>query len=314
MKVIRGLRALDMRGAGSVVTIGVFDGVHVGHARVIGLVVRRARALGKKSVVITFDPHPARVLGLSGEVPSLISLGHRMRLIGELSPDYIVVANFSKALASAKPADFARSVLASKAGASEVYVGDNFYFGRGGLAGPGELVRLGRQFGFRVRIIPAVKVGRRRVSSSLIRGLIRSGKLGEASGLLGRPVSVFGTVAKGASIARELGYPTANINPHHEVTPPSGVYAVIVKYGARSYGGILNIGCRPTFYAPRDAEPSIEVHIFGFRKKIYGKDLEVFFIKKIRDERRFSSAAELVRQIRKDEHLAHSTLHSPINI
>jgi riboflavin kinase/FMN adenylyltransferase len=304
MRLLRGLGRLRLPEGGSITTIGVFDGVHLAHARIIGGAVKRARALGLKSVVITFDPHPARVLGGAAGVPSLISLEHRIRLIGALGPDYIVVARFTRSFAALKPEAFASRVLVSKAGAREVYIGDNFYFGRGASAGPASLEKIGRRLGFRVHIVPAVRIGSRRVSSSAIRALVRSGRLAEASRLLGRPVSVYGTVARGARIARELGYPTANINPHHEVTPPSGVYAVCANRAGRIYKGILNIGTRPTFYAPRDREPAIEVHMFGFRRKIYGEDIEVSFIKKIRDERRFRSARDLVRQIHKDERRA----------
>jgi riboflavin kinase/FMN adenylyltransferase len=306
MKVIRGINGLRMAPRSSVVTIGVFDGVHAGHAKVIGRAVRRGRELGLKSVVITFDPHPAKALGTArgGGAPSLISLEHRIRLIGGMSPDYIVVAHFTAALGSMSPADFAAGVLASRAGAREVYIGSDFSFGKGASAGPRQLAALGKRLGFGVSVVPAVKMGARRVSSSHIRSLIREGKINRAARLLGRPVSVFGTVARGVRLARELGYPTANINPHHEVTPPSGVYAVIVNYGGRTYKGILNIGRRPTFYAPRDSEPAIEVHIFGFRKMIYGQDLEVSFVRKIRDEKRFRSARELIEQIRKDERIA----------
>lgn len=300
MIAIYGLRWFKLPRHRSVVAIGIFDGVHAGHARVISSAVRRAKALGLKSVVMTFDPHPAKVLGHRLSAPSLMSIAHRTRLMAALGPDYIVIARFSKALAALGPAEFAEKVLVSKAGAAEVFVGDNFYFGKGAKAGSGSLASIGRKSGFRVNVVPPVMAGGHRVSSSAIRSLISKGRLSEAARLLGRPVSVYGTVAPGARIATELGYPTANINPHHEVVPPSGVYAVIVDHGGRRYKGVLNIGWRPTFYAPRDMEPTIEVHIFGFRGRLYGKDLEVSFIKKLRDERRFSDSASLVRQIRKD--------------
>lgn len=301
MKVLRGLNSLHRAPRSSVVTIGVFDGVHVGHDKVIRKAIARARTSGLESIVITFDPHPAKTLGGSSAAPSLISLGHRIRLIGRMDPDYLVVLRFTKALASLSPEAFARSILLSHAGAREVHVGENFYFGKGARAGAYDLQRLGRRLGFAVTVAKTVRIGGARVSSSRIRRLISGGRLREAGRLLGRPVSVLGTVVSGANLARELGYPTANLNPHHEVIPPSGVYAVMVRYGSRIFRGVLNIGKRPTFYAPRDREPAIEVHIFGFSERIYGRDLEVFFIGKIRDERRFSGKEELVRQIEKDE-------------
>jgi riboflavin kinase/FMN adenylyltransferase len=304
MKVLRGLHELHLAPKSSVVTIGVFDGVHAGHVKVIRRAVARGRAAGLKSVVITFEPHPAKVLRRSSGVPSLISLDHRIRLIKALSPDYLVVLNFTKALAALTSEAFAKDILASHAGAKEAYVGDNFYFGKGAGAGPQELKKLGKRFGFKVAVVRSVKIDRKKISSSLIRKLITAGRLSEAAKFLARPVSVLGTVVSGANLARELGYPTANLNPHHEVIPPSGVYAVLVRHGKRLFKGVLNIGVRPTFYAPRDREPAIEVHIFGFRERIYGHDLEVFFLRKIRRERKFRTKEDLIRQIGQDERAA----------
>ena len=301
MKVLRGLNSLHCEQNSSVVTIGVFDGVHVGHSAVIRKAVARARALGVKSIVITFDPNPAKVLSRSSRAPSLISLEHRIRLIEAMAPDRVAVLRFTKTLASLSPEAFAKNILLAHAGAREVYVGDNFYFGKAAEADTKELQRLGIRLGFKVAVVRAIKIGRKRISSSHIRELVTSGRLHEAEKFLGRPVSVLGTVASGANLARELGYPTANLNPHHEVIPPSGVYAVMVRHGGKIFKGVLNIGNRPTFYAPRDQEPAIEVHIFGFSERIYGHDLEVFFIRKIRDEKKFSGKEGLIRQIEKDE-------------
>jgi riboflavin kinase/FMN adenylyltransferase len=308
MKVIRGLRRLEVRPSGSVVTIGVFDGVHIGHRRVISRAVDRARRLRAESVVITFDPHPSKVLSPGYHAPSLISLKHRIRLIGELGADTIVILKFTKALSGLSPEKFARKVLVDAARAREVHVSRNFYFGRAARAGVKELDGLGRKFGFVVRVASPATAAGVAASSSMIRALIRSGKIGAASRFLGRPVSMLGTVVAGARLARELGYPTANINPHHEVIPPSGVYAVMVRFRGGLYGGVLNIGLRPTFYAPRDREPAIEVHIFGFKGRIYGRDLEVFFVKKLREEIKFGSVTGLTGQIRKDAAAARSAI------
>lgn len=310
MKVIYGIKGLHIAPGRSVVTIGVFDGVHIGHVSVIKKAIARARSEGLESVIITFDPHPLKTIRKRPGAPSLISLDHRIRLLRALSPDYIVVLRFSKALARQSPSYFAREVLAHRAGAKEVYVGEDFYFGKGAKAGPGELRKLGRALGFGVEVVPYVKIGASRVSSSLIRGLIAGGDLKKAGKLLGRTVSVLGTVTSGANLARELGYPTANLNPHHEIIPPCGVYAVLVRYGDKMLKGVLNIGLRPTFYAPRDREPAIEVHIFNFHKTIYGRELEVIFVKKIRDERRFPDRERLIARIEEDEKAAVAILRN----
>jgi riboflavin kinase / FMN adenylyltransferase len=308
MKVIRGLKHLKRPARGSCVAIGVFDGVHIGHRAVIRKAVGCGRKARLKSIVLTFDPHPAKVIGLRAAVPSLISLGHRIRLIEELGVDRLVVLNFTRALANLSPEKFVKDILISKMGVTSVFVGEDFYFGKKASGNTALLKRLAHKYGFSVSVVRPVKALGSIVSSSRVRRLIVSGRLDEAERLLGRPVSILGTVVGGARIARRLGYPTANINPHHEVIPPSGVYAVKARAGGRLYGGVLNIGTKPTFYAPRDMEPAIEVNIFGFNKRIYGRDIEVQFVKKLRDEIRFRKVEDLVAQIRKDTALARKVL------
>ncbi len=309
MKVIRGLHALQRPLKGSVLTIGVFDGVHIGHRKVIGKVVARAKKLGVKSVVVTFDPHPIKSLApADNRTLSLISLDHRLRMVGSLGVDILVVVSFTEAVSGLSPGAFVKNILVDKLGVREIYVSDNFYFGKDAAAGVRELEALGGEFGFSVHVVSPARSGGRIISSSLIRKLVTGGDLKKAALLLGRPVSVLGTVVSGARLARELGYPTANLNPHHEVIPPGGVYAVMVRYENRLYRGVLNIGLRPTFYAPRDCEPAIEVHIFGFRRKVYGKDLEVLFMGKLRNERHFSGKADLVAQIENDKKAAQALL------
>lgn len=311
MKVVHGIKNLKESIRGSVVTIGVFDGVHIGHKRVIDKAVSRARELRLESVVLTFDPHPAKMLEPRPSVPSLISLDHRIRLIGALGVDTLVVVKFTRKLAALSPERFVKDVLVRRLGAKCVYVGENFYFGAGAKAGVNKLKRIAAVFGVEVAEVQAVKVRGRIASSSLARALISKGDLDAASKILGRPVSVLGTVVRGSRLARELGYPTANINPHHEAIPPAGVYAVKVRLDKSYYKGVLNIGVRPTFYAPRDRETEIEVHIFNFKNNIYGRDIEVFFIKKIRDEFEFEGRGALIDRIKLDEKTARAILLRP---
>jgi riboflavin kinase/FMN adenylyltransferase len=292
----------------SVVTIGVFDGVHLGHRKIITETVSTARDLGLKSIVITFEPHPMKVLKHGHSVPSLISLEHRIRLIKELGVDKIVVINFTKSVAGLSAETFIKNTIIKRLGAKRMIVGENFYFGRGAKAGAGTLEDIGKLVGVSVKILKPVKKAGRVVSSSVIRRLILAGRLDEASDLLGRRVSILGDVVSGSKFARVLGYPTANINPHHEIIPPFGVYAVKVRYGGKSYKGLLNIGTRPTFFSSHDKEPDIEVHIFGFNKNIYGKRIEVFFIKKLRNERKFANKEGLMCQIRRDAKAAKQVL------
>lgn len=308
MKIFNSLRKVKDAGRGSVVTIGVFDGVHIAHQKIIKRVVSRAAALGLKSAVITFDPHPAKVAASRLPAPSILSLEHRIRLIGEMGVDIVLVLPFTRSFADLKPENFVSCVLAETLHSREVYVGENFYFGRGGRAGVLALERFSGRYGFKLNVVPSVKIGKRIVSSSEIRRYILSGELRKASKFLGRSVSVLGTVVSGSKFARLLGYPTANINPHHEAIPPSGVYAVRVRCRGRLFKGLLNIAVEPTFFAPRDKEPKIEAHIFGFRGSIYGQDIEIYFVSKIRDERPFKTVSALIRQIRHDASIARKIL------
>lgn len=293
----------------SVVTIGVFDGVHIGHRAIIKKIVSRAKAMGAISIVVTFDPHPMKVLKSHHDVPSLISLKHRVSLIKELGIDKVMVMAFDKKMAQMPPEKFIKDILINKAGAGEIFVGEDFRFGKYARAGVAALKKLGEKSGLRTNAVKHIKKNGRVVSSSLIRRLVISGRIGKASSLLGRPYSILGTVVSGSRLGHLLGYPTANINPHHEVIPPSGVYAVRAKYRNRLYEGVMNIGTRPTFYDHgRDKEPSIEVHIFDFNQRIYGRDLEIIFVKKLRGERKFKQIDSLIRQIKTDSMRAREVL------
>jgi len=289
----------------SVVTIGVFDGVHIGHRTVIERTVARARAVGAMSIVVTFDPHPLKVLGAHHLAPSLMSLKHRVNIIRSLGVDKVIVMKFDQRLSEMDPSVFIKDIIRKKLNAQEIFVGEDFCFGKGAGADIRALKRIAGTAGLKVHPVKAVKRGGRIISSSEIRRLIVAGRIKEASNLSGRPFSILGTVVSGAKLARVLGYPTANINPHHEAMPPSGVYAVKVRLDKKLFKGVMNIGVRPTFYDHgRDTEPSIEVHIFGFHGSIYGKDLEVIFVRRLRPEKKFNTIDSLIEQVRRDEKAA----------
>lgn len=295
--------------ANSVVTIGVFDGVHIGHKAIIKKVAMRAKMIGLKSVVVTFDPHPLKVLRPRHFVPSLISLKHRVKLIKDIGIDNVLVMKFSKKIASMPPEKFVNDIIIRRLNAKEIFVGEDFCFGKGAKGHVDILKAIGRMKGLKVNVIQHVKKERVIVSSSLIRRLVVNGQIDKVSRLLGRQYSILGTVVGGSKLARLLGYPTANINPHHEAIPPGGVYAVKVRFKKKLFKGIVNIGVRPTFYDHgRDEEPSIEAHIFDFGYRIYGLDLEILFVKKLRNEKKFKTIDSLVEQIKKDERIARRCL------
>ena len=296
MKTISGLPNLKIRLKDTVVVVGVFDGLHRGHRYLMRKAVSLAGSSNKISVCITFHPHP------QGE-PYLISLKHRIKLIGELGFDYCLVISFNRAFRAVRARGFVEDILVKFFRPWRVLVGEDFRFGYKAQGGIKLLGNLAREFGFALEPVKKVRIAKKIISSRRIRSLIRAGRLKEAERFLGRRVSVLGTVIHGAKRGRILGYPTANINPHHEVLPKEGVYAVQVLYEGQEYGGLCNIGRRPTFSA-KDENKTIEAHLFGFKKDIYSKDLEIQFIQKIRDEKKFPRSSLLAQQIQKDSQKA----------
>ncbi|MBL7068973.1 MAG: bifunctional riboflavin kinase/FAD synthetase [Candidatus Omnitrophica bacterium] len=309
MKLYHSLKSVKRPSSGSIVAIGVFDGLHKGHRRIINTLLKRSKITGRKSLILTFYPHPASVLYSKNPAPLLISLKHRLRLLEELGIDIAVVIEFTEKFSRMKPERFMRGVLQKRLGMKEMLVGDDFVFGNNAAGNVEFLKSLSEKYGFTLTKIRLLKSERRIISSTYIRSLIIRGNLARASRLLGRPVSILGTVKKGRKKGRLLGYPTANIDPHHEAIPPSGVYAVYVYYRKKKYKGILNIGVRPTFYPVRyPPEPTIEVHIFNFNKDIYGRDIEIIFVKRLRPEKRFKDKEGLINKIKLDERKARNAL------
>lgn len=298
-----GIKKVDVKRftKGTAVTIGVFDGVHLGHTDIIKKTVACARENNLKSLVVTFDPHPMKLINAKTPPAFIISLKHRLDLIASMGVDFCVLLHFSKKFSKTPAEKFFKQIIVEKLNAKHIFVGENFLFGADRLGNTKELERLCKVFGVKMHLVKKIRKKSISISSTVIRNLVEHGKLKLAEKILGRPVLVLGSVVKGARFARVLGYPTANINPHHEVIPPSGVYAVKILLGGNMYYGALNIGRKPTFPNLSKKDPSIEVHIFDFKKQIYGKDVYIEFVKKIRDEKRFDSADKLVAEIKKDE-------------
>lgn len=275
-----------------VVALGVFDGLHLGHRLILQEAVKKAAQIKGTSLALTFFPHPQAK-------ESLYSLEHRLRLIAELGVDVCLVVKFSRSFAKISAEDFIAKVLVEKIGASFVYVGRNFRFGSRAAGDYRLLVKAAKRYKFRVKIFEVAKSGALTISSTAIRRLIKSSKIKEAQKLLGRRVSVLGTVARGSRLGRLLGFPTANIKAHHEVIPPAGIYAVQIVFSKKKYNGVCYIGTRPTLDL-KNKGLRIEVHIFDFYKNIYGRMLEIQFIKLIRQDQKFASLKDLSTQIQKD--------------
>jgi len=319
MKRYRSLKSVKIPSSGTVVAIGIFDGIHKGHRRIIDRLVGRAKATKRKSLILTFYPHPASVLISRKPAPLLVSLKHRLRLFEDLGIDIAVVVKFTENFSGTGAERFVRDILQKRLGMKEMVVGDNFVLGSKRAGNVKLLKRLSEEYGFTLTRVKLLKSNRRVISSTYIRALIIRGRLAKASGLLGRPVSILGSVKRGTKRGRLLGYPTANIDPHHEAIPPSGVYAVYINYRGKRYKGILNIGIRPTFQSIESAlyakhyppEPTIEVHILNFNKDIYSKDIEIMFVKRLRSEKRFEDKQALIKKIKLDEKRARSALKIP---
>ncbi len=297
MKTVYGFKNLKGKIEPSIVAVGVFDGVHTGHKKIITHLLKEAKADKLKPIVVTFDPHPAKVLQLRGGVSMLSSLRHRLKLLEGLGVELCVVINFNRNFSTKDAESFFKNILVKKLNMKKLVIGDKFSFGSEQLKSKTELKKVGDSLGFCVKVIKPKQYRGITISSSTIRHLIEAGKLNTASKLLDRPVSVLGTVIHGRKRGRIIGFKTANIDPHHEAIPPSGVYAVYSKVGRVTYKSVLNIGRRPTF---NEKDPSIEVHIFGINKNLYNKDVEVSFLKKIRPEKRFKNEDTLRAQIIKD--------------
>jgi riboflavin kinase/FMN adenylyltransferase len=281
----------------SVLTLGNFDGLHVGHQELVRMVIRRAREAGALSMVVTFRPHPLKVLAPE-KCPPLISIyEEKIRLFERLGIDVLVKIPFTLHFSEMSPRDFVKTVLCDLLGAEEIFVGYNYRFGRGREGTVRILREMGEEFGFRVTEIEQVSLNGEVISSTKIRLLLGDGEVEHAARLLGRPYAITGVVIKGDGRGKSLGFPTANIASKHAIVPSSGVYAVKLFVRDRYYDGVVNIGFRPTFDTRTMA---IEAHVFDFNEDLYGEEMTIYFIKKMREEIKFGDSAALIRQIGKD--------------
>jgi riboflavin kinase/FMN adenylyltransferase len=281
--------------ASPTVTLGTFDGVHRGHQAVLRAAVEAAREAGGDAVVLTF-PHPPRRVVLGEEESLLLPLARRIELIGEMGTDAVVLLPFTPETASLSAEDFARHVLAGAIGAETVVLGFDARFGRGRRGDAAFLRSL--EPGFTVVEVGPVEVDGAPASSSRVRGLIQGGRMPEAARLLGRPVELIGRVEPGRGAGRDLGFPTANLALLHDVRPPEGVYAGAVDVRGALRLAVISIGTAPTLGAQLPL--AVEVHIAAFEEDLYGRELRVQVHERLRDQRAFSSKAELASAIRAD--------------
>ena len=282
----------------TVLTLGVFDGLHLGHQRIMQKVVERAKAVGAHATAITFDPHPRAVLHPESAPPLLQTLDQRLANFEILGIEQAIVIPFDRDFAAQSAEDFIAEIIRDRLHAKEVYLGKGFAFGRA-RGGNIELLRkMSSELGFIADEVDEVRLRGQRISSSRIRELLADGNVNLVRRMLGRPYGVEGVIIRGDRRGHTIGFPTANLHPHNRVIPKFGVYATATLIDGTWRRSITNIGVRPTFGV--DAEPSIESYVFDFDGDLYGDVLRVRFLHRIRDERKFSGIDELKAQIERD--------------
>ncbi len=279
---------------GSVISIGNFDGLHIGHQKIIRAVVAGARNEKAIAAIITFDPHPLKVLRPDAAPPLIMTIGQRLAGFAECGLDASLVMRFDRALADLSAEEFVRSVLVDTVRAKRILVGANFRFGYQQAGNVEVLTRLGKEFGFSVEIMSAAEIGGKPVSSTEIRRAVSEGRVLEASEMLGHPFALTGTIQPGAGRGSKIVFPTLNLAAEQELLPARGVYATECVVGGRKFRSVTNVGVRPTF----DGHGlSIESHLFDFSEQVTAGALEVRFWKRLREERKFDGAEALKAQI-----------------
>ena len=282
----------------TVLTLGVFDGLHLGHQLVMSTVVERARATGAVPTVITFDPHPRAVLHPESAPPLLQTFDQKIEALGVLGIEQIIVIRFTKEFSQIRAEDFLRDVVCDRLQAKEVYLGRGFAFGHNREGTIELLKKMSERLGFYAEEVPEVRLRGQRISSSRIRELLKEGRVNLARRMLGRPYGVEGRVVRGQERGRLLGFPTANLRPQNRVIPRHGVYVTATLIEGAWRRSVTNIGTRPTFETV--TEPSLETYVMNWSGDLYGDVVRVRFLHRLRAERKFASIEDLKDQIARD--------------
>ena len=308
MIVVTRIEDLSDTITGSAITIGNFDGVHLGHAKLLQRVRDRAAAANLLAVALTFDPHPRQVLSPQSAPPAITLVEHKLECFEASGIQVAVVLPFTRELAAREPGDFVREVLVEGLCLRHLVIGYDYAFGKGRKGNFELLSALGQQYGFGVERLDPVIINGAVVSSTRIRDMVQAGKVWDVRPLLGRFHQVRGKVAHGFKRGRKLGFPTANVAVRDELVPLPGVYAVWVETGGAIRPGVANIGRNPTF---GEFEMTVEAHILDFKGKLYDQPIRVHFVQRIRSEKKFSGPEELIARIREDIGLARMILTAP---
>lgn len=309
MKIINSIEEVKTPFKNAVLSIGNFDGVHIGHQSLFHTVVEKAETIGGTAVAMTFEPHPMRVLKQDAQPPLITMYEQKVELIAKAGLDVLVCVPFTQTFAALSAEAFVKDLLVDRLGMKAVVVGRDYAFGKNREGNIAFLKDFGRKLDFQVIVpdwIQGVGIEGKRISSTIIRQLVMDGNVGQAKKMLGRYYQIRGVVATGRNRGGKLlGFPTANINLQDELCPKSGIYAVTAEHEGNLYPAVANIGYSPTF---DDHIFTVEVHILDFKKDIYSQKLRVNFIERLRDEIRFSSLEALSNQIEKDIKVARNLL------
>ncbi len=298
MELIRGRHNLSGRLRGCVITVGSFDGLHLGHRKLLQELKAAGQLLHLPAVVVTFEPPPKEFFSRKQTVPRLMRFREKWNALLEYNVDYLLCLQFNEALARLSPEDFVEEIVVNQLHAKAIIIGDDFRFGAKRAGDTALLKTFGEKWGFKVIEVPAVTHHGERISSTRVRAALQSGDLKLARALLKRPYRLCGKVVHGDGRGRQWGFPTANLHLHRSCVPVSGIFVVrAYGLGKNGFEGVASIGTRPTFNENRLV---LEVYLFDFNENIYGKTLEIEFLHKLRDEVRYASVEALVDQIRKD--------------
>lgn len=305
MEILRHIEERNVSISNPVLTLGNFDGIHLGHQLLLQRVVADAKEMGGRSVVLTFEPHPLQLLAPARAPRLILTHKDKMILLHSFGVDVVIIQTFNSAFAEVEAEAFVRRYLVERVGVRKMWVGKDLRFGKGRKGRVEDLIRWGAQAGFAVGIVEPVELAGVRISSSRIRNLIEQGEVGQAERFLGRYHFVSGRVVPGHQRGRQLGFPTANIVPRTEVLPRDGIYATFMQVDDRLWPSATNIGTNPTFgKGPR----TVESYLLDFSGDLYGRSVRLFFVSRIRDEKKFSCAESLVEQMREDVRRAQEIL------
>lgn len=301
MIIIEDINKITKPYKNAVITIGNFDGVHLGHQALFHNLIEKAIALNGTSIAMTFEPHPIKVLKKNNHPPLITLYEQKVELIEKAGLDVLICLPFTQEFAAIPPKEFVEDILVKRIGIKAIVVGEDYTFGKNREGNLGLLKTLGNQCGFQVIVIKEFHISKtypERISSTRIRELVMAGKVAESQKLLGRYYQIRGKVEIGRDRGGKLlGFPTANINLYDELSPKIGVYAVTVECKGEKFKGVANIGYSPTF---DDHVFTVEAHLLDFKENLYGQKIRVNFIDRLRDEKKFSNISELSEQITKD--------------